>query len=141
MDSFDFDIKELLDLEQKLKQLPIFVNADVHVEALEKAAVPLRDEIYRNTPVNEGDLREDLAIRKSKFQEPHAHSAIVGFKGGTGHRGHIAKFLEYGTKENGMKKIRERRFIRSSYERTKGEVERKYVEEIQKIVDKKLNGS
>ena len=39
------------------------------------------------------------------------------------------------------RKIRERRFIRSSYERTKGEVERKYVEEIQKIVDKKLNGS
>ena len=133
MDSFDFDIKELLDLEQKLKQLPLFVNADVHVAALKKAAIPLHDEIYRNTPVNEGDLREDLAIRKSKFQEPHAHSAIVGFKGGKGHRGHIAKFLEYGTKE-----IRERRFIRSSYERTKGEVERKYVEEIQKIVDKKL---
>lgn len=136
MDSFDFDIKDILDIELKLKQLSLTVNADVHVEALKKAAVPLRDEIYRNTPVNEGYLREDLAIRKSKYQEPHRHSVIVGFRAGRGFRGYIGRFLEYGTK-----KIRERRFIRSSYERTKGEVERKYVEEIQKIVDKKLNGS
>ncbi len=136
MDYFEFDLKELIDLEKKLKELPLNVSADIHVEALKKAAIPLRDEMYSNTPVNEGDLREDLTIRKSKFQEANAHSAIVGFKGGTGHRAYIAKFLEFGTK-----KIRERRFMRSSYERTKGEVERKYVEEIQKIVDKKLNGS
>ena len=99
MDYFDFDLKELLGLEKKLKELPLNVSADIHVEALKKAAIPLRDEMYRNTPVNEGYLRTDLTIRKSKFQEVNVHSVIVGFKGGTGHRAYIARFLEYGTKK------------------------------------------
>lgn len=142
---FGFDIgvegeDSLEGLRLALRNLPYHLTEEVHIAALKKAAKPLRDEIERRAPKYTWDFVETLAVRKTKFKNFGEHQVIVGFKkgrDGNGRplKGFIAHFHEYGTS-----KMPANPFMRPADEYTARQQNSIYEEELQKEVDKRLDG-
>lgn len=126
-------------LQLALKKLPYHLTEEVHIAALKKAAKPLEWEIAGTTPVDTGEFEKTLAIRKSKFRVFGQHQVIVGFKKGRDGngplKGFIAHFHEYGTS-----KMPANPFMRPADEKTRKQQDAIYEAELQKEVDKRLNG-
>lgn len=142
---FGFDIgvegeDSLEGLRLALRNLPYHLTEEVHIAALKKAAKPLRDEIERRAPKYTWDFVETLAVRKTKFKNFGEHQVIVGFKkgrDGNGRplKGFIAHFHEYGTS-----KMPAKPFMRPADEYTRKQQDSIYEAELQKEVDKRLDG-
>lgn len=118
-----------------LQKLPIYINDEIHIAALKKAAEPVRFRLIYTTPEDTGLLVSDLRIAKSKFKVLGQYQVIVGFRKRKGGHGFIAHMLEYGTEK--MEAIP---FIRPTDEKTKVEQEAIYTAQIQIEVDKRLDG-
>lgn len=141
---FGFDIgvegeESLEGLQLALKNLPLHLTEEVHIAALKKAAKPLRNEIEQNAPKYTWDFVETLRVAKTKFKNLGEHQVVVGFKKGRQNgeplKGIIAHFHEYGTS-----KMPAKPFMRPADSRTAKEQDRIYEEQLQKEVDKRIDG-
>jgi len=140
---FDLDIddSEIVALRMALQKLPFHLTEEVHIEALKKAAVPLRDRMFALAPKREWDLAEAIKIRKSKFKKLGEHTVVVGPEKKSGGHGYLAHFHEYGThSKNGAEKIKAKPFMRPADEQTKAEQQAIYEREIQVAIDKRIDG-
>lgn len=129
----EVDISDLLELQNNLATIGKKESKQLHLKALRKAGEPIKETLNWWTPYRTGALLKDLSLRNSKFQEFDLHSVIVGYKGGTGHVGYIAWFLERGTKH-----IKARNFMLKAYQKNMQEAERIYEEEINNELSKVL---
>lgn len=141
---FGFDIgvegeDSLEGLQLALKNLPYHLTEEVHIAALKKAAKPLRDRIEIAAPEVTGEFVKTLAVRKTKFKNFGEHQVIVGFKKGRDGngplKGFIAHFHEFGTS-----KMPAKPFMRPADEYTRKQQDSIYEAELQKEVDKRLDG-
>lgn len=145
MAGFGFDIgvegeESIEGLFFALKNLPLHLTDEVHIAALKKAAVPLKNDIERRAPKYTWDFVETLRVAKTKFKNNIGeHQVVVGFKKGRQDgeplKGFIAHFHEYGTV-----KMPAKPFMRPADEATKAEQEAIYTAQIQVEVDKRIDG-
>jgi hypothetical protein len=146
MSGFGFDIgvegeDSINGLFLALRDMPLHLTDEVHTNALKKAAEPVKFRLIYTTPEDTGLLVSDLRIAKSKFKIAGQHQVIVGYRKRKEGHGYIAHMLEYGVKNtDGSVKIEAIGFMRKSDEKTKDEQERIYTEQLQKEVDKRLDG-
>lgn len=138
MSGFGFDMGieggESLDaLALALKQVPLHLTEEVHINALKKAAEPLKQRIDVTAPEDTGLMSEDLRIAKTKFKKYGEYQVIVGYRKRRDGHGHVAHFSEFGTEKQPAKP-----FMRPADEKTKLEQETIYTEAIQQKVDKLL---
>ncbi|GAB3511688.1 HK97-gp10 family putative phage morphogenesis protein [Emticicia fontis] len=122
-------------LAVQLRNIPNHLTPEIHLKALTKAAQPLKVRMDLLAPEDTGLMAEDLRIARTKFKKFGSHEVIVGYRKLRGRHGYIAHFPEYGTENQPAKP-----FMRPADEQTKGEQERIYLDELQKEVDKRLNG-
>lgn len=140
MSGFGFDIgvegeDSINGLFLALKNLPLHLTDEVHTAALKKAAEPVKFRLIYTTPEDTGLLVSDLRIAKSKFKITGQHQVIVGFKKRAGGHGFIAHMHEFGTE-----KMPATPFMRPADEKTKDEQEKIYTEQLQKEIDKRIDG-
>lgn len=140
MSGFGFDIavegeESIEGLYLALKKLPLSLTSEVHINALKKAAKPLMRAIDLSVPEDTGLLASDLRIAKTKYPKDGEHQIIVGFRKRSGGHGYLAHFHEYGTS-----KMPAKPFMRPSDDKTKSIQERIYEEQLQKEVDKRIDG-
>ena len=137
---FGFDIgvegeESIEGLYLALKKLPLHLTDEVHTNALKKAAKLLEWRIMVTVPEDTGLLASDLRIAKTKYPKSGEHQVIVGFRKRTGGHGYLAHFHEFGTS-----KMPAKPFMRPADEKTKSEQEQIYTEQLQKEVDKRIDG-
>jgi HK97 gp10 family phage protein len=144
MSGFGFDIgveggDSLEGLQLALKKMPLYLTEEIHIAALKKAAKPLKDLIKTTAPNVSGEFVKTLRVGKTKYKNFGEHQVIVGFKKGRENgkplKGFIAHFFEYGTE-----KMHATPFMRPADEKTKDEQERIYTEQLQKEIDKRIDG-
>jgi len=143
--AFVFDIgvegeESLEGLELALRNMPISVNEEIHIAALKKAANLVKQRMDVTAPERTGEFAKTLRVAKTKYKQMGEYQVIVGFKKGRGGdgkplKGFIAHFFEYGTQD-----MPARPFMRRADSATREQQERIYTQEIQKEVDKRLNG-
>lgn len=122
-------------LELALKRLPYHLTEDVHVTALKKAAIPVKQRMADIAPYDTGLLEKDLRIAKSRFKRIDEYQVIVGYRKTREGHGKIAHILEYGSV-----KYRATRFMKKSDEQTRYKQDQIYTKEIQFEVDKRIDG-
>lgn len=132
---FQLDAAEINNLERSLRNLPLSMTDEVHQAALKQAEKPLVQRIDVTVPEDTGLLASDLRTAKTRYKKSGEHQRIVGFRKRAGGHGGIAHILEYGSV-----KMKARPFMRPADEKTKAEQEKIYVEQIQKEVDKRIDG-
>lgn len=132
---FGIDTSELDNVQRKLNSLPLSLTDEVHQAALKAAEKPLIQRIDVTVPEDTGLLASDLRGAKSKFKRINEYQRIVGFRKRKGGHGGIAHILEYGSV-----KMAPRPFMRNADERTKSEQDRLYTQQMQKEVDKRIDG-
>jgi HK97 gp10 family phage protein len=143
--AFVFDIgvegeESLEGLELALRNMSISVNEEIHIAALKKAANVVRQRMDVTVPERTGEFARTLRVAKTKYKQLGEYQVIVGFKKGRGGngkplKGFIAHFLEYGTQD-----MPARPFMRRADSATREQQERIYTQEIQREVDRRLNG-
>jgi HK97 gp10 family phage protein len=143
--AFVFDIgveggESLEGLELALRNMSISVNEEIHIAALKKAANVVKQRLDVTAPERTSEFVRTLRVAKTKYKQMGEYQVIVGFKKGRGAngkplKGFIAHFLEYGTQN-----MPARPFMRRADSATRQQQERIYTQEIQKEVDKRLNG-
>lgn len=153
----EIDIRELSDLELKLKSVPrTFEGQQAYSRALLNAAEWLERMMYINTPVSNGGdeyipkkaggdrayarggaLVQSLKRRKSKFKRYGEYQVIVGFSKERGMAGWRAHFTEYGYNNVAAgRRISGQEFMKRSEEQTRVKVERDFESFMQKEFDK-----
>lgn len=137
---FGFDIavegeESIEGLYLALRNLPLHLTAEVHVAALKKAAKHVEWEIAGTVPRDTGLLESDLRVSKTKFPKSGEHQVIVGFRKRSEGHGYLAHFHEFGTS-----KMPAKPFMRPADEKTKPYQEATYLAELQKEVDKRIDG-
>ncbi len=143
--AFVFDIgvegeESLEGLELALKNMSIAVNEKIHIAALKKAANVVKQRLSVDVPIRTGEFARTLRVAKTKYKQIGEYQVIVGFKKGRDGngkplKGFIAHYFEYGT-EN----MEARPFMRRADSATRDQQEMIYTQEIQKQVDRQLNG-
>ena len=97
-------------------------GARIENKALKEAGETVKESIQNETPVRSGTLKESIKVSGIKTKDGMKVVEI-----GPGKDGWYGKFLEFGTK-----KLKANPFMSRGYEKSKGQVENKIVEEIKK---------
>jgi HK97 gp10 family phage protein len=93
--TFDYSIAGADELQKVLRAMPDQISEKVQVAALRKGGKIIADQAKQNAPVDEGDLRDAIAVRKTpkKLQSRHGLGLlVVSVKVPPGNHAHLVEF-------------------------------------------------
>lgn len=131
----DIELTGMEELEKVLRQMPDGLAERDLASALRKGANVVRDEAQKNAPVDDGDLKDSIKVRKQKSGKGEAAVIVAPTKPAGFH----AHFIEFGTVKQPAQP-----FLRPAFDSKQNEALEVIITSLAKKVEKtalKLSGN